>query len=64
VLKRLTAEFGMGSGIPASLEAPSILNKIFLNFQKALMIGAVNMKNTIDKTAAAKMADANRKLDL
>ena len=28
VLKRLTAEFGMGSGIPASLEAPSILNKM------------------------------------
>jgi hypothetical protein len=29
-----------------------------------LMTGAENMKNTIDKTAAAKMADANRKLVL
>jgi hypothetical protein len=29
-----------------------------------LITGAENMKNTIDKTAAAKMTDANRKLDL
>jgi hypothetical protein len=54
----------MGTGVPTSLEAPSILNKIFLTFQKALITGAVKMKNMIDKTATASIADANRKLVL
>lgn len=55
--------FGMGTGVPTPLEAPTTLEKNN-SFQKALMTGEVKMKNTIDNTAAARITDAKIKLDL